>query len=205
VAPSLIPRERRFYAIFEQQATCMAEAVQVLRTAFNDIGRLSEYQGKIKDIEHAGDELAHEVVRLINRTFVTPFDREDIFALSSGLDDILDYVDEIAETFMLYGIDAVPPAANEMVRLLAQAIGQLQKAIGKLEARKGVDEHEIEVHRIENLGDDASRLAIAELFSGAHDPLTVIKLKDVYELLENALDRCEDLAVAIENIIIKNA
>lgn len=183
----------------------MVAAAHLLREAFADIGRIQELQGEIKALEHAGDELVHEVVRLLNRTFVTPFDREDIFALSSGLDDVLDYTDELAETFMLYRIDAVPPAANEMARLLELAVAQLQQAISKLESRKGLEEHGIEVHRIENMGDDASRLAIAELFSGAHDPLTVIKLKDVYTLLEASLDRCEDLAAVIENIVIKNA
>jgi len=203
--PQLIPRDRRFYAIFEAQAERMASAAGVLRAAFADIATMQERQREIKELEHAGDELTHEVVRLLNRTFVTPFDREDIFALSSGLDDVLDYIDEIAETFTLYGIDAVPPAANEMARLLELAVGQLEQAIAKLETRRNLEQHGIEVHRIENLGDDASRLAIAELFSGAHDPLTVIKLKDVYTMLESSLDRCEDLAAIIENIVIKYA
>ena len=203
--PSLIPRDRRFYALFEAQADRVVDAARELVAAFGDVGHMTEHQARIKDIEHAGDDLAHEVVNHLNHTFVTPFDREDIYAVSSGLDDVLDYIDEVAETFLLYGISAVPPAANELARLVVLAVEQLQKAIARLESRRGVEAHVIEVHRIENLGDDASRLAIAELFSGAHDPLNVIKLKDVYTLLENALDRCEDLAVAIENVIIKNA
>ncbi|MBV8195714.1 MAG: DUF47 domain-containing protein [Candidatus Dormibacteraeota bacterium] len=201
----LIPRDRRFHNLFEAQAAKMVSAAEVLRRAFGNIEALPERQAEIKKFEHEGDELTHEVVRVLNRTFVTPFDREDIYALSSGLDDVLDYIDELAETFLLYRIDAVPPAANEMVRLLILAVEELQRAIEKLESRRGIEQHTIEVHRIENLGDDASRLAIAELFSGAHDPLTVIKLKDVYTLLENSLDRCEDVATIIENIIIKNA
>ena len=183
----------------------MVAAANLLRDAFADLDRLAELQRGIKDEEHAGDELVHEITRLLNRSFVTPFDREDIYALSSGLDDVLDYIDEIAETFLLYRIDAVPPAANDMARLLGLAVAQLQRAIEKLETRRELEQHGIEVHRIENLGDDASRLAIAELFSGAHDPLTVIKLKDVYTLLEASLDRCEQLATVIENIVIKHA
>ena len=202
---SLIPRDRRFYPIFEAQAEKMVAAATLLRDAFTDISRLDELQRQIKEHEHSGDELVHEVVRLLNRTFVTPFDREDIYALSTGLDDVLDYIDEIAETFMLYRIDAVPPAANEMAKLLGLAVAELQQAIGRLETRRDLESYWIEVHRIENVGDDASRLAIAELFSGAHDPLTVIKLKDVYTLLEASLDRCEDLATVIENIVIKHA
>ena len=191
--------------MFQAQAEQMVGAAELLKAAFADMSRLHDVQRDIKELEHRGDEAVHDVVGLLNRSFVTPFDREDIYALSSGLDDVLDYIDEIAETFMLYQIPFVPPAANEMARLLSLAVAQLRNAIAKLESRHGIEAHSIEVHRIENLGDDASRLAIAELFSGAHDPLTVIKLKDVYTLLEDALDRCEDLAAIIENIVIKHA
>jgi uncharacterized protein Yka (UPF0111/DUF47 family) len=203
--PSLIPRDRRFFDLFEIQVEQIVGAAALLRTAFADLTRIQDLQREIKALEHSGDEAVHEVVGLLNRTFVTPFDREDIYALTSALDDVLDYIDEIVETFMLYQIDFVPPGANEMARLLALAVGQLDQAVRKLESLQGLEAHGIEVHRIENLGDDASRLAIAELFSGAHDPLTVIKLKDVYTLLEDSLDRCEDIAAIIENIVIKHA
>lgn len=203
--PSLIPRDRRFYELFVAQADQMRAAAAVLRAAFADISHLQERQTEIKAIEHAGDELTHSVIRLLGRSFVTPFDREDIYALSSGLDDVLDYIDEVAETFMLYGIEAVPPAANELASLVELAVIELHHAISKLESRRELEMHGVEVHRLENLGDDASRLAIAELFSGAHEALDVIKLKDVYTLLEDALDRCEDVANVLENIVIKNA
>ncbi len=203
--PSLIPRERRFYDLFDRQVQNVVEAAQVLLAVFADIGTLPERQPQIKDLEHAGDELTHELVRTVNRTFVTPFDREDIYALASGLDDVLDYVDEIAETMVLYGITEVSPPANEMAKLLLEAVQQLQMAISKLETRDAAVEHGVEVHRIENAGDAASRRAIGELFSGGHDPITVIKLKEFYTLLEDSLDRCEDVAQVIENIAIKNA
>ena len=203
--PTLIPRERRFYQMFDEQANNVCKASELLLSAFNDSANIGEYQRRIKYLEHAGDELTHEIVRIINRTFVTPFDREDILALSAGLDDVLDYIDEIAETVALYGIADIPPPAREMASLLHDAAGQLQSAIGKLESRNGVEEHGIEVHRIENLGDQASRRAIGELFRGGVDPLTVIKLKEFYTLLEDSLDRCEDVANVIESITIKNA
>lgn len=203
--PSPTPRDRRFFGLFQTQVEQIAGASALLRDAFADLSRIQEIQQQIKRLEHSGDEAVHEVVGLLNRTAVTPFDREDIYALTSALDDVLDYIDEIVETFMLYQIDFVPPAGNEMARLLSLAVGQLEQAVRKLESLRGIEKHGIEVHRIENLGDDASRLAIAELFSGAHDPLTVIKLKDVYTLLEDSLDRCEDIAEIIENIVIKNA
>jgi len=162
-------------------------------------------QREIKDLEHQGDELTYEIVSTLNRIFVTPFDHEDIYSLAAGLDDILDYIDEVADTTNLYGITTIPKPARELAELLAQATAQLEHAIGKLESRKGTEEHAIEVHRLEDVGDSASRHAIAELFSGQYTPLEVIKLKDLYGLLEDALDRCEQVANVLDGIVVKNA
>lgn len=202
---SLIPRERRFYDLFEQQAATLIHSVALLEQALADVADLPTLQREIKDLEHQGDEITHEIVRALNRTFVTPFDREDIYDLAAGLDDILDYIEEVADTTNLYGITSIPQPARELTRLLAQAVAQLEQAIGKLESSKGGEEHVIEVHRLEDTGDSISRHAIAELFSGQRPPLEVIKLKDLYGLLEDALDRCEDIANVLEGIAIKNA
>ncbi len=201
----LLRRERRFYELFDQQAATVLAGSIALRAALDDIGGMPAHQAAIKDLEHAGDELTHEIVKLLNRTFVTPFEREDIYALSSGLDDVLDYIDEIAETIVLYGITEISAAAKSMASLIVDAARELQAAVAKLESKAGVSEHGIEVHRIENVGDTESRRAIGELFSGGHDAISVIKLKDFYTLLEDSLDRCEDVANVIEGIIIKNA
>ena len=203
--PTLIPHERRFYKLFDDQASNVVAAATELLSLFNDVPHIQEHTTRIKDLEHAGDDLTHEMVRTLNRVFVTPFDREDIYALGSGLDDLLDFIDEIAETISLYGITEIPPHAHEMASLLAKAAEQLKDGISRLESRKGLEEHRVEVHRLENLGDAASRRAIGDLFHGGYDTLTVIKLKEFYSLLEDSLDRCEDLANIIENIIIKNA
>jgi len=202
---SLLHRERRFYELFNEQVNNVLAAALLLVETLGDIGSLAQRQREIKDLEHAGDELTHELVRTLHRTFVTPFDREDIYALSSGLDDVLDYIEEISDTILLYGISEIPAAAQELAQLLLEAVTELQMAISKLESRRGVAEHGIEVHRIENLGDAVSRRAIGDLFSGNQDPLTVIKLKEFFTLLEDSLDRCEDLAAIIESITIKNA
>jgi uncharacterized protein len=202
---TILRRERRFYELFDEQASTVLAASIALRAAFDDVEGMAAHQVKIKDLEHAGDDLTHEIVRLLNRTFITPFEREDIYALSSGLDDVLDYVDEIAETIILYGITEISPAAKSMASLIVEAVAQLQAAVAKLESKSGISEHEIEVHRIENVGDTESRHAIGELFSGGHDAISIIKLKDFYTLLEDSLDRCEDVANVIEGIIIKNA
>ncbi len=202
---SLIPRERRFYNLFEQQAATIVRSAGLLEQALADMANLPALQREIKDLEHQGDDLTHEIVRTLNRTFVTPFDREDIYDLAAGLDDILDYIEEVADTTNLYRITTIPEPARELARLLAQAVAQLEQAIGKLESGKGGDEHVIEVHSLEDVGDSISRRAIAELFSGQHPPLEVIKLKDLYGLLEDGLDRCEDVANVLEGIAIKNA
>jgi uncharacterized protein len=202
---SFIPRERRFYDLFEQQAATIVRSAGLLEQALADVANLATRQGEIKALEHQGDEITHEIVSTLNRTFVTPFDHEDIYALASGLDDILDYIEEVADTANLYKITTIPEPARELTRLLALAVAQLEQAIGKLESGKGIDEHSAEVHRLEDVGDSTSRRAIAELFSDQHPLLEVIKLKDLYGLLEDALDRCETVANVLEGIATKNA
>ena len=202
---SLLPRERRFYQLFDQHVRAIVAAARLLREGIDDLPSLAVKQKAITDLEHEGDDVTHELVRTLNRTFVTPFDREDIYALASGLDDVLDYIEEIGDTVMLYRIGTIPSAATELVELICAAVLELQKGVGKLEGLKGVEEHGIEVHRLENLGDTASRRAIGDLFSGDTDALEVIKLKEFFTLLEDALDRCEDVANILEAITIKNA
>ena len=202
---SLLRRERRFYELFDRQAANVVAAAQLLSQSFADgIEGMPVHQAAIKDLEHAGDEVTHEIIQTLHRTFITPFEREDIYALSSGLDDVLDYIDEIAETIILYGITEISGAARSMAGLVVEAAVQIQAAVAKLESKSGVREHGIEVHRIENVGDTKFRRAIGELFSGAYDAVAIIKLKDFYTLLEDSLDRCEDVANVIEGIIIKN-
>lgn len=200
---SLIPRERRFYDLFDQQATNIVAACEIL-AAIESPAELAERHAEIKEFEHAGDEVTHEVVRMLNRTFVTPFDREDVYDLASGMDDLIDYADEVADVLTLYGVTVIPGPVRELSELFRLASLQLQQAVGKLQAQRDMDGHWVEVHRIENRGDEVSRRAIAELFRGDVAPLEVIKLKEIYTLLEEALDRCEDVANTLESITIKN-
>jgi uncharacterized protein Yka (UPF0111/DUF47 family) len=202
---SLIPRERRFYDLFEEQAATIVRSAGLLERALADAANLQACQPEIKALETRGDEITHEIVSTLNRTFVTPFDHEDIYALASGLDDILDYIEEVADTANLYGITAIPGPALELARLLALAVAQLKGALGKLESGKGIDVHSAEVHRLEDVGDSTARHAIADLFGDHHPVLEVIKLKDLYGLLEDALDRCETVANVLEGIATKNA
>ena len=204
-ALSFVPREQRFYDLFQEQASILVSASVLLKETLEDAGDLAARRREIKNLERQGDKVTYEIVRGLNETFVTPFDYEDISALAAGLDDILDFIEEIADTVNLYGITTIPRAANELADLLAQAVAQLEHAVGKLRSGEKDGEYAIEVHRLEDIGDSTSRHAIAELFQARRDPLEVIKLKDLYGLLEDALDRCEDVANVIENIAIKNA
>ena len=202
---SFLPRERRFYELFEQDIANIVEAAGALVGVLDGKTERGTGQLEIKALEHKGDQLTHEMVRALNRTFVTPFDREDIYALTTALDDVLDYIEEASHTLALYKIAEVPTPAVELGGLLLRAAGELSQAIGQLEAARDLDRHWIEVHSIENQADQVVRAAIGELFEGRRDPIEVMKLKDLYEILEDGLDRCEDVANIIENIVIKNA
>jgi len=202
---NLLPRERRYYDFFERDVANIVAAATVLTELLARPADPSERQHHIKTLEHQGDEITHEIVRTLNRTFVTPFDRDDIYALASGLDDILDYVEQVSETISLYDLQTIPRPGREMGDLLLEAVKQLEAAVHKLESQKDLEVHWIEVHRIENLGDQVGRQALGELFRDPADPIEVMKLKDLYDTLEAALDTAEDVANVIENIVIKNA
>ena len=202
---NLLPREHRFYELFQRDVANIAAAAELLVKLLSDPSDPASRQRAIKDLEHQGDELTHQIVRDLNRTFVTPFDREDIYSLCNGLDDVLDYIDEVSETLSLYDIKSVPGPALELGDLVLQAARQLQGALGKLQSQKNLEGHWIEVHRLENIGDQVAIRGIGELFRGGVEPIEVMKLKDLYEALESCLDKSEDVANVIEHIVIKNA
>ncbi|MFN2462625.1 MAG: DUF47 domain-containing protein [Candidatus Dormibacteria bacterium] len=202
---NFMPRERRFYRLFDQNAANVVLAAEALVAVLQNPAAATALQDRISALEHEADEITHEIARSINKTFVTPFDREDIYALSSGIDDVLDFIKEVSDKQSLYDITTASPAAVDLARLLVSATGALRDAIGKLESLKDLEGHWIEVNRLENQADQASRKAISDLFRSGTDPINVMKMKDVYDTLEDALDRCEDVANVIENIVIKNA
>ena len=160
---------------------------------------------EIRDAEHRGDELSHEIGRKLESTFVTPFDREDIHALISGLDDVVDYIEEAADTFILYRIEAPTAIAVQQAAIIVKQCEQLHEALSNLRGFKGLEKYWIEVHRLENEGDQIVRNAIAGLFADGDHPIEVIKWKDIYGHLEAAIDKCEDVANIIERITIKHA
>jgi uncharacterized protein len=201
----LIPREERFFDLFVDDAeNVLAGARQLeamLRTYDDPVSRAAE----IRQTEHRGDEISHDIGHRLESTFVTPFDREDIYALISGLDDVLDFIEETADTFVLYRIEAPTATAVEQAAIIVRQVEQIHAALSQLKGFKGLEAYWIEVHRLENEGDRIARAAIAGLFENGSVPVEVIKWKDVYGLLEETIDKAEDVANIIERITIKHA
>jgi len=201
----LIPREERFFDLFVDDVANVLGAARLLEAMLRSYDQLERRSGEIRDLEHRGDEISHDIGRRLESTFVTPFDREEIHALISGLDDVLDHIEEVADTFILYRIDAPTSVAIQQAALIVAQCEQLHEALGHLRGFKGLEKYWIEVHRLENEGDKLARTAIAGLFENGKKPIELIKWKDVYTLLEQTIDRCEDVANIIERIVVKHA
>jgi predicted phosphate transport protein (TIGR00153 family) len=201
----LFPREERFFDLFVDDAAnvlAAARRLEEMLRVFDDVERRAK---ELFAMEHHGDELSHEIGRRLNTTFVTPFDREDIHGLISGLDDILDLIEEVADTFILYHIDAPTPASIEQAAIVVKQCEVLHEAISKLRSYQDLERYWIEVHRLENEGDRIVRAAMAQLFADDRSAADLIKWKDVYSLLESCIDKCEDVANIIERIVVKHA
>ncbi|HYN68874.1 MAG TPA: DUF47 family protein [Candidatus Eisenbacteria bacterium] len=201
----LIPREERFFDLFAEDASNVLDAARLLEAMLRSYDAPEQRAAEIRDLEHRGDEMSHEIGRRLERTFVTPFDREDIYGLISALDDVLDFIEEAADTFVLYRIEAPTAVAIQQATIVVRQCEQLQQALTQLRGFKGLEPYWIEVHRLENEGDQLARNAIADLFSGGAEPLEVIRWKEIYSLLEQTIDKCEDVANIIERITIKQA
>jgi predicted phosphate transport protein (TIGR00153 family) len=200
-----IPREEKFFDMFVEDAQNVLAAARLLDEFFHSYDQRERLASQLTDLEKRGDGLSHDIGHRLEETFVTPFDREDIHALITRLDDILDFIEEVADTCVLYRIEAPTPVVQEQSAIVVQQCEELVKALTKLKDFKDVAPHWIEVHRLENEGDRIGRRAVADLFTDGVDPITVIKWKDVYALLEAAIDACEDAANVIERIVAKHA
>jgi predicted phosphate transport protein (TIGR00153 family) len=201
----LIPREERFFDLFAEDAANVLGAARLLDAMLRSYDVLERRAGEIRDAEHKGDELSHEIGHRLEATFVTPFDREDIHALISALDDVLDDIEEAADTFVLYRIEAPTATAVEQASIIVKQVELLHDALAHLQGFKGLDRYWIEIHRLENEGDRIARAAIAALFHDETDPINLVKWKDIYGILEEAIDKAEDVANIIERITIKHA
>jgi predicted phosphate transport protein (TIGR00153 family) len=202
---SLVPQKREFFDLYNRaarNAVAIAQGLVELLDGFPD--RAEERNRDIKELEHEGDRLTHEVVDLLNRTFVTPFDRDDMYRLAGALDDICDHVDEAAGNIVGYGIDTVRDAARQQARVIHRAALKLEEAIGLLEGFKDSQRQLIELRELEDEGDRLAREAISQLFRSGDEPLVVIRWKDIHEQLEEAVDACENAADVLEAILVKN-
>jgi predicted phosphate transport protein (TIGR00153 family) len=199
----LIPREESFFDLFEEMAGKVQQGAEGLLDLLRDYRDLDIKAGRVVDIEHEGDEITHEMIRRLNMTFVTPFDREDIHRLASSLDDVLDHVEAAAEYLQLHRIDSPLPQMLALAEILQKAAAITATAMPGLRKMKDLDEYWVEINRLENDGDRAYRRTIAELFSGDYKAMDVLKYKDIIEEIEQAIDRLEDVANTIESIVMK--
>ena len=202
---SLLPREDEYFTLFSQVTEKIQDASTALVEMMHDESTNFEAQSKrIKDAEHACDELTHTITTKLNKSFITPFDREDIFTLVVALDDVCDYVDAGARAVIMYGITEISDHAKQLAKVIQSQAMEIHSAISMLSKPDGMNQHIVEIHRLENEADDVYFRAIGALFNNATDPLTVIKWKELYEILENATDRCETVANIIESVILKH-
>src|SRR5579875_2669951 len=203
---SLVPKERQFFVLFRENAANLQVALETLNDLLNGPPtEFSHHAKKLRDLEHQGDEITHRIIRELNTTFITPFDREDIYALSAALDDVVDLAEEAADTIVLDRVDDITPEAKEMGAILVRIGQELVAAIDELDTRKNMTHYWVHIHDLENQGDWVTRQAIGALFQNGDDPLHIIKWKDVYSLLEKNVDRTEDVANILESVTIKNA
>jgi predicted phosphate transport protein (TIGR00153 family) len=201
----LIPRDQRFFDLFVEDAANVLGGARLLEAMLRTYDQPEARAAEIRAAEHRGDEISHEIGHRLEATFVTPFDREDIYALISALDDVLDFVEEVADTFVLYKVEAPTATAVDQASIIVRQVEILHDALAHLKGFKGLDRYWIEVHRLENEGDRIARDAIARLFVDEQDPIALVKWKDIYGLLEATIDKAEDVANIIERITIKHA
>ncbi|HSE92491.1 MAG TPA: DUF47 family protein, partial [Methylomirabilota bacterium] len=201
-----IPREVRFFDYFEQQSQHILRAAELLHELVHHFADARAKMHAIKEIEHQGDQVTHEVVKRLHQTFITPLDREDIHALASRLDDVLDYIEASAERLLIYRIKEPTSACRALTDVIVQITRAVDHTVRCLRTRDPrFHEHAVEVNRLENSADNLLRDSLAELFEQQGDPIEIIKWKEIYETLEVVTDRCEDVANVIEGIILKMA
>jgi predicted phosphate transport protein (TIGR00153 family) len=204
--PSVIaPRDREFFDLFEEAGGNIVRAADLLEQMLLDYPDKSDLARDILICEQEGDRITHDIIRRLNETFVTPIDREDIYALASALDDVVDFAEEVADYLGLYKIEAPMEQAQQLAKVLHQASRQISEVMPRLRGFQDISHYTVEINRLENDGDRITREAMASLFDDGIDPMVVIRWKDIYERLENAIDATEHVANIVEGIVIKNS
>ncbi|NYI44111.1 hypothetical protein BJ993_001191 [Nocardioides aromaticivorans] len=199
----LRPVDTSFYDLFTQSAQHLVGGAELLAEMLSDNSDKASVAERMRAAEHAADETTHEIVKKVNSTFVTPFDREDIYALGSGLDDVMDMMDEAVDLILLYEVKTLPPELSEQVEVLQRCAELTAAAMPRLQSMQSLDDYWIEINRLENAGDRNHRRILAALFSGEFKTIEVLKLKDIVESLEGAIDAFEKVANTVEQIAVK--
>jgi uncharacterized protein len=201
----LLPQERSFFDLFDQQADNIHVGAKALLQMLERYTGVPEQVQNIKAIEHHGDDITHGILTKLNSTFITPFDREDLHELCSRLDDVIDLIDAAASRFVLYRVNAVRPGTIDLVKILVAATSEVVSCVKALETPDKALKFAIEINRCENESDRLCRTLIAQLFDEEKDPVQIIKWKEIFEVIETAVDKCEDVANVIESVILKSA
>ncbi|MDQ4040766.1 MAG: DUF47 family protein [Actinomycetota bacterium] len=200
-----VPKDREFFDLFEEAASNIVRAADMLDQMLGTYPERRELARDILICEQEGDRITHDIIQRLNQTFVTPIEREDILAMASALDDVVDFTEEVADFMGLYRIEAPMEQAQRMAHILLQSCRQIAEAMPRLRAFKDISHYTVEINRLENDGDRVVREALAALFDNGIDPMVVIRWKDIYERLEAAIDATEHVANILEGIVIKNA
>jgi len=203
---SLIPKEKKFFVLFEQGAQNAVKIAQQLRDMVYLWENVKQRLGVINDLEHQGDAITHQIFEQLHRTLITPFDREDIALLAHTLDDVIDFVHSAADAMFLYKVERPTNRAKELVDIVVQSVAEIERAISEIHDRVGRKHllmRCVEINRLENIGDRVYRSAMAELFDDSADSAKVIKWREIYSHMESVLDRCEDIANILEGVAIK--
>lgn len=200
----LIPRDTKFFELFAELSTNLTDGAKLLRSILADPKDLAMRVNQVQAIEHRGDKATYAIITKLNQTFITPFDREDIHRLASSLDDVLDFVNSAALRLVMYKIHNPPPVSAELAGIIVLQCEELAMGVSLLQKNGQVMKHCEEVNRLEDMADNVSRRAIADLFEHEKDPIQLIKLKELYEVLEYATDKAEDAANVIEAIVLKS-
>ncbi|HET6624871.1 MAG TPA: DUF47 family protein [Nocardioidaceae bacterium] len=199
------PADTTFYDLFTQSANHLVLGASLLAEMLVDGTDRHSIAQRMRDAEHACDETTHDIVRRVNSTFVTPFDREDIYSLASQLDDVMDFMEEAVDLVLLYEVDRLPSELAKQVEVLVECARLTAQAMPGLQSMKGLEEYWIEINRLENIGDKSYRRILAKLFGGSYEALEVLKLKDIVDALEAAIDAFETVANIVEQIAVKES
>jgi predicted phosphate transport protein (TIGR00153 family) len=201
---SLVPQNREFFRLLERASANAIGISRQLVDLLDEFPANGSHLRAVKELEHEGDRLTREVVDLLNRTFVTPFDRDDIYLLAGAIDDVCDHIDEAAGNIAGYGVEAIRPKAKEQAQVILRSVEKLHEAVELLEGFKDSSSQLYALRDLEDEGDRLNRAAVAELFTAGADPISVIRWKDIHEQLEEAVDACENAADVLEAILVKN-